>query len=100
MNARIPNEQGSLVVNSPKLEKLFQMLEREPRDTFLLYGIGMEYKKLGDLPKSIEYFSRTIEVDPNYSYAYYQQGQVFEQSADTESAKRAYRLGIESAQHR
>jgi tetratricopeptide (TPR) repeat protein len=73
------------------------MLERQPRDPFLLYGIAMEYKKQGDLPKALEFLGRTIEVDPNYCYAYYQQGQVHEQSGDVEAAKRAYVAGIDAA---
>src|SRR5262249_10778029 len=63
-------------VTSDKLQQLFKMLDRQPRDAFLLYGLGMEYKKLGDPSKAIEYFDKVIEVDPNYCYAYYQKGQV------------------------
>ena len=73
------------------------MLERQPRDAFLLYAMGMEHKKLGDLPKAIELYSRTIEVDPNYCYAYYQRGQSFEQQGDVASAKQSYQNGIEAA---
>lgn len=73
------------------------MLERNPRDTFVLYGIGMEHKKSGDLVKSLEYLRRVIEVDPSYSYAYYQQGQVLEQQGDTGAARSAYLAGIDAA---
>jgi tetratricopeptide (TPR) repeat protein len=80
-----------------RLQQLVVMLERQPRDPFLLYGIGMEHKKAGDLPKSLEYLRRVIEVDPNYCYAYYQQGQVLEQQGDTDAARSAYGAGIEAA---
>jgi tetratricopeptide (TPR) repeat protein len=80
-----------------RLAQLLSMLERQPRDTFVLYGIGMEYKKTGDLPKSLEYLRRVIEVDPSYCYAYYQQGQVLEQQGDTDAARAAYGAGIEAA---
>ena len=73
------------------------MLERQPRDAFLLYALGMEHKKLNDLDKAIEFYSRTIEVDPNYCYAYYQRGQVFEQKGDADSAKQSYKDGIDAA---
>jgi len=73
------------------------MLDRQPRDAFVLYGIGMEYKKTGDSPKSLEYLRRVIEVDPNYCYAYYQQGQVLEQQGDTDAARAAYLAGIDAA---
>ena len=34
------------------------MLERQPNDAFLLYGIALEHKKLNDHPKAIEYLDR------------------------------------------
>lgn len=82
---------------SDKLAQLETMLTKQPRDAFLLYALGMEHKKLGDSDKAIEFYSRTIEVDPNYCYAYYQRGQVFEQKADAASAKQSYQGGIDAA---
>lgn len=84
-------------VTSEKLQQLFKLLEREPNDTFLLYGIGMEYKKLGDSGKAIEQFDHVIQADPNYCYAYYQKGQVLELTGQTDRAKQAYRDGITAA---
>jgi tetratricopeptide (TPR) repeat protein len=84
-------------VNSEKLQQLFKLLEREPNDTFLLYGIGMEYKKLDALPTAIEYFDRVIAADAGYCYAYFQKGQVFEKMNDPQKAKQAYRDGIAAA---
>jgi tetratricopeptide (TPR) repeat protein len=80
-----------------KLQQLLKLLEREPTDTFLLYGIGMEYKKLGDARRAIEYFDRAIAVDPGYCYAYYQKGQVSEQLGLVEQARQSYGDGIAAA---
>jgi len=33
---------------STRLEQLEKMLQREPNDTFLLYGVAMEHKKTGN----------------------------------------------------
>ena len=82
---------------SEKLQKLYAMLEREPRDPFLLYGIGMEYKKLGAPDRSIDFFTRTIELDPSYCYAYFQRGQVYEQLADLAAARQSYEAGVAAA---
>lgn len=73
------------------------MLSKQPRDAFLLYALGMEHKKLGNAHKAIEFYSRTIEVDPNYCYAYYQRGQTFEQKGDAASARQSYNDGIAAA---
>jgi tetratricopeptide (TPR) repeat protein len=83
---------------SDKLTQLFKLLDREPNDTFLLYGIGMEYKKLGFPDKAIEYFDRTIQADAGYCYAYYQRGQVSAQAGRLDEARRAYTEGIAAAQ--
>lgn len=86
------------VPTSDKLQKLQSMLERAPRDTFLLYAIGMEYKKLQTPSKAIEYFDRTIEVDAGYCYAYFQRGQVHEQTGNVPAARDSYRAGIAAAE--
>jgi tetratricopeptide (TPR) repeat protein len=83
---------------SDKLTQLFKLLEREPNDTFLLYGIGMEYKKLGFPDRAVEYFDRTIAADAGYCYAYYQRGQVCAQIGRLDEAKRSYQQGIAAAE--
>ena len=80
-----------------RLQQLQRMLDKSPDDAFLLYGIGMEHKKLGDAARAVEFFDRVIAVDPGYCYAYYQRGQVLEQAGDEEGARRAYRSGFEAA---
>jgi tetratricopeptide (TPR) repeat protein len=80
-----------------RLPKLLAMLETSPRDAFLLYGVAMEHKKLGDHDKAVDYFRRTTEVDPTYSYAYYQIGQTHELAGDSAAARAAYEAGIAAA---
>ena len=86
------------VPTSDKLTKLFSMLERAPKDTFLLYGVGMEYKKLGEYPRAIEYFNQTLSIDPGYCYAYYQRGQTQEIIGDAAAAKSSYSEGVGEAE--
>lgn len=74
------------------------MLEKTPDDTFLLYGIALEHKKLNELPKAVELLRRVIELDKGYCYAYHQQGLTYEAMGDIDSAKHSYRAGIQAAQ--
>jgi Tfp pilus assembly protein PilF len=74
------------------------MLEKEPHDAFLLYALGMEYKKRQDLARAIEHFDRVIEVDSNYCYAYFQRGQAHELLGQSEAARQSYRDGIAAAE--
>jgi len=80
-----------------KLPKLLAMLQTRPNDSFLLYAVAMEYKKRGEQAAAIDWFSRAIDVDPNYCYAYYQRGQVQEQSGEMALARQSYEAGIDAA---
>jgi tetratricopeptide (TPR) repeat protein len=83
--------------NTPRLEQLLKLLEREPNDTFLIYGLALEHKNAGDLPKAIELLNRVIQLDGGYCYAYHQKGLAYEKAGDIEAAKQAYRDGIAAA---
>lgn len=82
---------------SVRLEKLQKMLEREPQDTFLLYGIAMEHKKLNDSAAALEFLDRVTRLDSGYCYAYHQKGLIHESQGDADAAKQAYREGIQAA---
>lgn len=80
-----------------RLTQLRRMLEREPRDAFLLYGIAMEHRKLKAFEQAIEYFDRALQVDPGYCYAYFHRGQTHEQMGHPNAAKQSYRDGMAAA---
>ena len=80
-----------------RMEQLEKMLEREPNDPFLLYGLALEHKKTADLPRAIELLQQVIQVDPGYCYAYYQLGQIHTASGDVPAAKRVFEQGIAAA---
>jgi tetratricopeptide (TPR) repeat protein len=83
-----------------RIEKLSRMLEKTPQDPFLLYALGMEYKKGEKLEEAITYFDRTLAVDPGYCYAYHQKGLAYEAAGDLEAARAAYRAGIAAAKEK
>ena len=91
---------NSRVQNQDRLEKLSRMLERAPDDTFLLYWLSLEHKKLGDAARAIELLDRVISLDPGYCYAYHQKGLAWESLDDQAAAQAAYRAGIEAAQRK
>jgi tetratricopeptide (TPR) repeat protein len=85
---------------SDRLQKLEQLLIRDPADPFLLYGIALEHKKAGHSAKAIDFLDRTIAADPGYCYAFFQKGQVQEALGDVLAAKATYRDGIAAAKIR
>jgi len=87
-------------VTSERLTKLQGMLQKTPNDPFLLYGVALEYKKLGETGLAIEFLDRTIETDPGYCYAYFQKGQTYETMGDAHAARSAYEAGIAAAKQK
>ncbi|MFT3786992.1 MAG: tetratricopeptide repeat protein [Tepidisphaeraceae bacterium] len=81
----------------PRLDQILSMLAKSPNDAFLLYAAALEYKKASQFEQAIDHLNRCLAVDPNYCYAYYQKGQVLEESGDNTAAAKAYREGIVAA---
>ena len=82
---------------TPRMRQLLQMLERQPDDPFLLYGLAMEHKKADEPARALEYFEKVLRRDPNYCYAYYQRAQVHESLGDIDAARRSLREGLDAA---
>ncbi len=80
-----------------RLKQLEDLLRNEPNDPFLRYGVAMEHKKAGRLDQALDWFARTLEADPTYCYAWYQQGQIHAGRGDTRAARDIYERGIAAA---
>ncbi len=82
---------------SDRMHKLQSLLEKQPTDTFLLYGIALEHKKAGQTSEAIAFLDRVIGADPGYCYAYHQKGLILESTGDADAARQTYRQGIAAA---
>jgi len=80
-----------------RLEALQAMVAERPEDSFLRYGLAMEYRNAGDLEAALAEFRRVIARNPEYSAAYYHGGQTLERLGREEEARAIYRSGIEAA---
>jgi Flp pilus assembly protein TadD len=82
---------------SDRMRQLLTMLQREPNDAFLLYGLALENKKTGNSTEALALLDRVTTVDPGYCYAYHQKGLIHESLDDLQSARAAYRAGVQAA---
>ncbi len=82
----------------PKLEQLLEILKADPNDSFVRYGIAMEYAKQGNNAQAIATFNDLIQHDPKYVPAYFMGGRAYAQNDDVDGAKSLYRRGIVVAQ--
>lgn len=77
-----------------RLESLLGMHEKDPQDSFLMYGIALEYISSGKFEEAEKFFSQLLNADPNYVPAYMQYARLKEKQNDFEGAKKLYRKGI------
>lgn len=80
---------------STRLESLKNMVAQQPGDSFLRYGLAMEYKNAGDLEAALTEFRALMDVNPDYSAAYFHGGQTLERLGRLDEARALYREGIE-----
>lgn len=82
---------------SKRLELLLQMLEQNPRDSFMLFALAKEHERLGDPAEALAFYERLQEADPGYVGLYYHLGKLFETLDRSEEALSTYRRGMEVA---
>jgi Tfp pilus assembly protein PilF len=80
---------------STRLEALKSLVEQQPNDSFLRYGLAMEYRNSGDLESALAEFHRLLAADPDYSAAYFHAAQTLERLRRPDEARDLYRAGIE-----
>ena len=80
-----------------RMEVLRQLVERNPKDSFALYGLAMEYANQGENEQAVEQFRTLTEVNPNYCYAYYQAGRVLTKMGKIDEARGWYERGMEAS---
>lgn len=80
-----------------RLEALLNLYEKGPKDSFVIYGIALEYLSIKDFVKAEEYFKILLKTDPDYIPGYMQFAQLKEKLNKINEAKSLYSLGIEKA---
>jgi tetratricopeptide (TPR) repeat protein len=78
-----------------RIDVLRDLLAQNPGNSFMRYGLAMEYVKAGELQCAVEEFSAILVNDPSYSAAYFHGGQALEKLGRIEDARDYYRRGIE-----
>jgi len=82
-------------MSGTRLDALKNMVEQNPGDSFLRYGLAMEYRNSGDLEGALREFRSLIAANPDYSAAYFHGGQTLERMGRTEEARTLYETGVD-----
>lgn len=80
-----------------RIQQLQALLQNEPDDPFCLYGLALEYAKLGRHEEAVTWFDKTLKADPNYCYAYFHKAKSQSESGDTALAAETLRVGLKRA---
>lgn len=75
-------------------QKLQQMLQENPQDTFLLYALAMEDRSAGDDSAALVQLDRVLAADPQYVAAYFQKGQVLAGQSRFDEARQILQEGV------
>jgi len=78
-----------------RLETLKSLAAQNPQDSFLRYGLAMEYRNSGDLESAMREFAGLMNANPDYAAAYLHAGQTLERMGRSEEARAVYQRGIE-----
>lgn len=82
---------------SDRLAKLQRLLDVDPTDPFVLYGIAQEHAKGGDQTRAIEFYDRTLAADPGYLYAYFHKARAQQADGEIAAARATVQAGIHAA---
>ncbi len=81
-----------------RLEGLLELHVKNPKDSFVMYGIALEYISIKDFTKAEEYCLKLLETDPKYVPVYMQYAQLKEKINHIDDAKKIYLKELKSPQ--
>jgi tetratricopeptide (TPR) repeat protein len=77
-----------------RIDVLRDLLAQNPGNSFMRYGLAMEYVKTGEFARAVDEFSAILASDATYSAAYFHGGQTLEKMGRIDDARDFYRRGI------
>ena len=80
-----------------RLKSLLELYDKDPNDSFISYGIALEYISREDYQKAEKYLSSLLKSDPDYVPAYMQLAQIKEKLSCFDEAAVLYKKGIKAA---
>lgn len=78
-------------------EQILEMLQQEPDDAFLLYGLAMEHLSLNEESQAEKVFIELLGRHPDYPPGYLQLGQLQVRMCKEDKARETYQRGIAAA---
>ena len=80
-----------------RVEKLIEMLQANPKDSFLCHALALEYIKIGNDNDARSLFESVLKNEPGYIGSYYHLAKLLERIGETDAAISVYEKGMEEA---
>ena len=80
-----------------RIEVFEQMLEGDPGNTMVMFGLAKEYEKAGEDTKLIAVLGKYLAVADDEGNAYGMLGRAYERTSQPEKAREAYQQGVSAA---
>jgi predicted Zn-dependent protease len=81
-----------------RIEKIQEMLNGDPHDSFLNHALAMENIKEGEHQEAISILSALLLRDPGYVGSYYHLAKLYELTNQPALAEATYESGLQMAQ--
>lgn len=80
-----------------RIQQLLVFHKDNPKDSFILFALGKEHEKIGDLETALKNYRQIMENDPGYVGVYYHLGKLHEKMGDPNQAFTVYHAGMNVA---
>ena len=76
-----------------RIEKIMEMLQDQPKDSFLKHALALEYIKIDKEDEAIIQFVELLNNEPDYVGSYYHLAKLYERNQQTDAAIEIYKTG-------
>jgi tetratricopeptide (TPR) repeat protein len=87
-------------VSQDRIEQFKKVLEMDPNDEVVRFGLGKLYAEAGRHQEAVEQLEAILKLKPDYSAAYLELGKSYRALQRMEEAKVIFMRGLEVAQQK
>lgn len=84
-------------MSQSRIQVFKEMLQQQPEEVMVWYGLATEYSKLGSWSEAAEALQNVIRLNPDYTAAYQLLGTALINLGDLDKARQAWSQGLDAA---
>jgi predicted Zn-dependent protease len=84
-------------MSASRIDIFKQMLESDPGNSSILFGLAKEYEKMGQTAEMIEALERYLAISDDEGNAFGMLARAYEKAGQRDRAKETYQRGIDAA---